>query len=181
MALTCPGLCDGLHRRANLVVEGPFDAGLVVHGSYTAVEVSDITGPVRIAATHGRATVLDTTGQLDATAGCVGFAGAHGRVTLSAEAEINLKMTAPQFTGTLLAWAQRLVRMLVPLGFMTPFEVIVSQREHFVCRAALSPVKQKRQGELYVFTHGLADGDRPALRLRSEAATVVIDTEGGRQ
>jgi hypothetical protein len=180
VALTCPRLYDGFHERGNLVVEGPSGAGLVVHGSYTMVEVRDITGPVRIAATHARARVLDTTGQVDATAGCVDFAGASGRVTLSAEMEINLKMTAPRFSGTLLAWAQRSVRVLVPPGFMTPFEVMVSRREHFVCRAPfLSQVKEKRQGELYVFTHGVADLDRSALHLRSEAATVVIDSIGG--
>jgi hypothetical protein len=180
VALTGPSLYDGFHSSGHLVVEGPSDAGVVIHGSYTSVEVRDIAGPVRIAATHARASVLDTTGQLDVTAGCVDFAGAGGRVTLSAEAEINLKMTALRFTGTLLAWAQRSVRMLVPPGFMMPFEVIVSRREHFVCRAGFfSQVKGKRQGELYVFTHGMADVDRSALHLRSESATVVIDTEGG--
>jgi hypothetical protein len=75
-----------------------------------AVEVRDMTGPVRIAATHARASILDTAGQVDATAGCVDFAGSCSRITLSAEAEINLKMTAPEFDGILLAWAQAPVK-----------------------------------------------------------------------
>jgi hypothetical protein len=180
VALTCPGLYDGLNRSGHLVVEGPSDAGVVIHGSYSSVDVRDLAGPVRIAATHARATVLDTTGQLDVTARCVDFAGAGGRVTLSADGEINLKMTAQRFTGTLLAWSQRAVRMLVPPGFMTPFEAVVSRREHFVCRAEFSSqVTLKRQGELYIFTHGTAAADRPPLHLRSESATVVIDTDGG--
>jgi len=182
VSLTGRGLDEGHHTRGDLVVEGPTDAGVVIHGSYTAVEVRDIAGPVRIAATHARASILETTGQLDVTAGVVDFAGASGRVTLSAEAEINLKMTARRFEGTLLAWGQRSVRMLVPPGFATPIEAMVSRRKDFVCRAEFSShVKRKRQGELYVFTHGVDNGGRPrgALHLRSEEATVVIDTPGG--
>jgi ferric-dicitrate binding protein FerR (iron transport regulator) len=56
--------------------------------------VRDLAGPVRIAATHARATVLNTCGQVDATAGVVDFAGSRGRVTLSTEAEIDLKIWA---------------------------------------------------------------------------------------
>lgn len=143
-----------------------------------------MAGPVRIAATHARASILDTAGQLDATAGVVDFAGSCGRVTLSAEAEINLKMTGSQFEGTLSAWAQRSVRMLVPPAFTTPIEVVVSRSEHFVCRAEFSSdVKQRRQGELYIFTHGAMNSGWPraVLHLRSEEATVVIDTASGEQ
>lgn len=182
LSLTGPGLYEGHHRRGDLVVQGPTDAGVVIHGSYTAVEVCDIAGPVRIAATHARATILETTGQLDATAGVIDFAGASGRVTFSAEAEINLKMTARRFEGTLVAWAQRSVRVLVPPGFVTPIQVVVSHRKDFVCRADFSSdVKQQRQGELYVFTRGVAKGGWPReiLHMRSEEATVVIDTQGG--
>jgi hypothetical protein len=168
---------DGLDARSELLVEAPHDASVVIHGSYAAVEVRDLAGPVRIAATHARATVLNTSGQVDATAGVVDFAGSCGRITLSAEAEINLKITAPQFDGAVLAWAQRSVRMLVPEGFSTPFKAIVGSRDDFVCRADFrSKVKQKRQGELYVYTYDLsADGRRNHLHLRSEASTVVID------
>jgi hypothetical protein len=184
VSVTGPVLYEGHHRRGDLVVEGPPDAGVVIHGSYTAVEVRDTAGPVRIAATHARATILDTAGQLDATAGLVDFAGSCGRVTLSAEAEINLKMTARRFEGTLSAWAQRSVRMLVPRGFTTPIEVVVSRSEDFVCRAEFSSdVKQRRQGELYIFTHGAVNSGWPraALHLCSEEATVVIDTASGKQ
>jgi hypothetical protein len=120
---------------------------------------------------------LNTTGQVDAAAGIVDFAGSRGRVTLSAEVEINLKITAPEFDGMVLTWAQRSVRMLVPAGFNTPFKAIVGSRDDFVCRADFrSKVKQNRQGELYVYTYDLsADGTRAHLHLRSEASTVVID------
>jgi hypothetical protein len=113
----------------------------------------------------------------------VDFAGSSGRVTLSAEAEINLKITATEFDGTVLAWAQRSVRMLVPEGFNTPFKAIVGSRDDFVCRADFrSKVKQHRQGELYVYTYDLrADGTRNHLHLRSEASTVIIDQIGEAQ
>jgi hypothetical protein len=177
VSLSRPDGFEGLDARSELLVEAPHDAGIVIHGSYAAVEVRDLGGPVRIAATHARATVLNTSGQVDATAGVVDFAGSRGRVTLSAEAEINLKITAPEFDGTVLAWAQRSVRMLVPAGFNTPFKAIVGSRDDFVCRADFrSKVKQNKQGELYVYTYDLsADGTRAHLHLRSEASTVVID------
>ena len=181
LELTGPGLYEGHDTRSELLVEAPRDAGVVIHGSYAAVEVRDLTGPVRIAATHARATILDTSGQVDATAGCVDFAGSCGRITLSAEAEINLKITAPEFHGTLVAWGQRSVRMLVPPEFSTPVEAVVGSRDDFVCRAQWrSKVKQSRLGELYVFTYGGSadDRSREGLHLRSEASTVVIDQVG---
>lgn len=177
VSLSRPHGFEGLDARSELLVEAPDDAGVVIHGSYAAVEVRDLAGPVRIAATHARATVLDTSGQVDVTAGVVDFAGSSGRVTLSAEAEINLKITAPEFAGTVQAWAQRSVRMLVPAGFDTPFKAIVGSGHDFVCRAGFgSKVKQTRQGELYTYSCGLnADGTRALVHLRSEASTVVID------
>jgi len=89
LALTTPGLYEGHHRRGDLVVEGPMDGGLVIHSSYTPVEVRDMAGPVRITATHARSKILDTTGQVDATAGAVDFAGSGGRVNKAA-AEVKI-------------------------------------------------------------------------------------------
>lgn len=178
VSLRGPNLYERRDARSELLVEAPADAGVVIHASYAAVEVRDMAGPVRIAATHARATILDTSGQVDAVAGCVDFCGSRGRVTLSAESEINLKMTRPMFDGTLVAWAQRPVRMLVPPEFTTPFEVMVRGRNNFVCRANFrSKVKQNRQGPLYVFTYGARDDDglSSGLHLRSDEAPVVID------
>jgi hypothetical protein len=118
----------------HLVVDAPADAPLVVHASYTAVQIRDMKGSVRVAATHARAMMLDTTGQVDAIAHVIDFAGSRGRVILSAEAEINLKLFNARFDGTLLAWAQRSVRMLVPPGFSTPSRAVVNWCEDFVCR-----------------------------------------------
>ena len=137
-----------------------------------------MNGPVRIAVTHARATVLDTRGRVDVTAGCIDFAGATGQVTLTAESEINLKVSTGRFDGTLLAWAQRSVRLLIPPDFRTPVEITVSTRHRFVCRADIGPkMAYRRHGELHVFTYGLnlSDSTRACLHLRSEQSTVLID------
>jgi hypothetical protein len=108
----------------------------------------------------------------------VDFAGSRGMVNLSAETEINLKMTAPRFDGALLAWAQRPVRLLVPPGFATPFQAVVNRPRNFVCRAGFcSKVKQNKNNGLYVFTYA-GDGSSAPERfhLRSEQSTVVVDT-----
>jgi len=176
VALTGPGL-EERHARAELIVKGPIDAGVTIHSSYSCVEVRDMGGPVRVAAAHARARLLDTTGPLDVTAGVVDFAGSSGQVVLTSESEINLKVRSRRFEGTLTAWAQRSVRLLVPSGFETPLEAIVSHRDDFVCRAPLGTRRwqHRKLGELHAFACGVEDGVPPVLRLRSEAAAVVID------
>ena len=81
--------------------------------------------------------------------------------------------------GTLVAWAQRSVRMLVPAGFLTPFQAIVSRRQDFVCRTEFSShVSYEQKGDLHYFTYAGDNSVRPdaVMHLRSEQATVVIDT-----
>ena len=43
-----------------------------------------------------------------------------GTVNLTAEAEVNLKLNAVRFNGSLVAWAQRSVRVLVQLMALKP-------------------------------------------------------------
>jgi hypothetical protein len=160
-----------------LLVDAPAGAPIVVHASFTAVRVYDMTAPVRVTATHARATILDTTGKVDASGFVVDFAGSAGTVKLSSEDEINLKLRAPRFEGSLMAWAQGPVRVLVPPSFQTPFQAIVNRPQDFVCRAGIcSKVTLEKQGTLCVFTYS-GDGSAPssALRFRSELQTVVID------
>jgi hypothetical protein len=45
--------------------------------------------------------ILDTTGKVDASGFVVDFAGSEATVKLSAEREINLKLRAPRFEGSL--------------------------------------------------------------------------------
>jgi hypothetical protein len=161
-----------------LIVEAPADAPITVHSSFAPVEVHDMTGPVRVTAIHARAKLLNVTGNVDATGFVVDFAGSKGSVVLSAEAEINLKLTSIAFQGALTAWAQRSVRVLIPSAFQTPFQAVVNRRQDFVCRTEFrAAVKREKKGGLYVFSYA-GDGSVPADRvhLRSEHGTVVIDT-----
>jgi hypothetical protein len=182
VSLKGPILSDKPQSKGLFVLDAPADAPIVIHGSYAAVEIRDMAGPVRVTATHARAKILGTTGQLDAAAFVIDFAGSRGRVNLSAEAGINLKMTAPRFEGTLLAWAQSPLRMLVPPGFTTPFQALVNRPQDFVCRADFcAKVKQEKKNGLYVFTYIGDGGSAPELvHLRSEQATVVIDNTKGK-
>lgn len=143
VSLNRRNLDRGQDAMSHFLLEAPTHMQMIVHASRAPVEVRDMSGPVRITASHARAKILETTGQVDADAFVIDFAGSRGRVSLSAETEINLKVTASKFEGTLSAWAQRPVRMLVPLGFVTPFKAIVKRSQDFVCRADLcSKVKQ---------------------------------------
>ncbi len=174
------GPVNGRQTMSSFLLEAPANTPTVIHASYAPVEVRDMSGPVRITASHARAKILGTTEQVDAEAFVIDYAGSRGKVTLSAEAEINLRMTACKFEGTLLAWAQRPVRMLVPFGFVTPFQAVVNRSQDFVCRADFcSNVKHERKNGLYVFTYA-GDGSAAPERvhLRSEQSTVVIDNVG---
>ena len=162
----------------SLIAEAPLDAAVTVHASFAPVEVRNMTGVVRVTAIHARAKVLNVAGNVDAASFVVDFAGATGPVILSAEAEINLKLTAAIFQGTLTAWAQCPVRVLVPRGFQTPFQAVVNRPQDFACRTEFSAnVKPEKNGSLYMFTYP-GDGSAPSegVHLRSEHATVVIDT-----
>ena len=177
ISVNSPPLGKSGHRRGSLLVDAPGDAPVVIHASYSAVEVRDMTGPVRVTATHARAKILDTTGRVDASAFVVDFAGSRGTVNLSAD-EINLKVTAPRFDGELLAWAQQPVRVFVPPGFIMPFQALVNRPQDFVCRADFfSKMTQEKKGGLYVFTY-TGDGNTApeAFHLRSEHSTVVVDS-----
>lgn len=178
VSLNGPGFGQQAGSIGQLNIDAPADAPFVVHVSFGAVEVRDMAGPARVTAMHGRARILDTVGKVDATGSVVDFAGSKGTVVLSAEAEINLKLNTTRFEGTLTAWAQRAVRVLVPQGFQTPFQAVVNRPQDFVCRTDFcSKVKQEKKDGLYVFTYA-GDGSAPPERmhLRSEQATVVIDT-----
>jgi hypothetical protein len=171
---------DTTHTRLTpntLLVDAPATAPIVVHASFTAVQVYDMTGPVRVTATHARASILDTTGKVDAAGFVVDFAGSKGTVKLSSERDINVKLRAPRFEGSLMAWAQGPVRVLVPPSFQTPFQAIVNRPQDFVCRADIcSKITLKKQGSLCIFTYS-GDGSTPpsALHFRSELETLVID------
>ena len=146
VSLNGPILSDHPQTKGLLLLDAPAEAPIVIHASFTPVKIRDMNGAVRVTSTHARATILDTTGQVDASAFVIDFAGSRGRVNLSAEAEINLKMRSARFEGTLIAWAQRPLRMLVPRGFVTPFQALVNRPQDFICRADFcAKVRQEKR------------------------------------
>jgi hypothetical protein len=166
------GLTGG---QSTLLLDAPSQAPVTVH-SDAAVEVHDMAGPIRISA-RGRATILNTSGLVDASAMIVDFAGSQGKVSLNAPWDINIKLTAQQFRGNLNAYAQRQVNVLFPPGFQTPIDVLVNSPKDFVCRAAFcSKIKRNRENSLYRFTYGDVEGAPDHISLRSEGAQVVLDT-----
>ena len=176
--LNAPAVYGMPQAGANLIVKAPADAPITVHASFSSVSAQNLNGPVRITAMHARATVLNTTGKVDAAGFVVDYAGSEGTVLLSAETEINLKITSPKFNGSLMAWAQGPVRVRVPAVFRSPFRVIVSRPKNFICRTEFAAsMHVERNGALYVFTYP-GDGSTPPenLHLRSEHASVIIDT-----
>lgn len=160
-------------------LEAPADAPLTVHGSYSAVTVRDMSGPVRVTATHARAQILNASGKVDADAGVVDYSGWKGDVMLSADSEIDLNLPADRFEGALSAMARREVRVLAPRGFQTPITAVVSRPQDFICRAEFCPnFRQEKRGGLYFYNYlGGSSGGTEWVSLQSEQSTVVIDND----
>ena len=70
------------------------------------------------------------------------------------------------------AWWAGPLRVLVPKGFETPFEVIVARRNEFICRAELCS-HMKQQGASFVYA-GDGKTDARQFVLRSDQ-TLMID------
>jgi len=163
--------------RGDLLAQVPRDAPLTVH-TIGAIELRNLNGPLRVSAVGGRATILNTTGTVDADGEIVDFAGAHGRVHLSSYSEIDIKLTGPRFLGSLSAYAQREVRVLVPRGFESPIEVMVENKKDLVCRAdfCVHMKLEKHPGALFFKKDaGSSAAALDRVWFRSDHSTVVID------
>ena len=99
VSLDGPTIDRMVRTGGDLIVDAPADAPTTVHASFTAVQVCDMNGPVRVTAIHARAKILNTTGRVDASGFVVDFVGSEGTVILSAEAEINVKFISTRFHG----------------------------------------------------------------------------------
>lgn len=163
------------HVLADLRIHVPADVPVILNGDYAALAVRGINAPVKLTTTHARITVLDTTGDVDATAshfGVVDFSASQGRVRLQAATEINIKFPLQRFDGTLEAVAERPLRVLLPPGFTSSFAAIVGNADDFVCRADIcGQVKKSKRDGRFVFTYGSGE---PQIRLRSLDGPVVI-------
>jgi hypothetical protein len=165
-----------LHRWSVLHVETPRDQPIVIHVN-APVRVRGMKAPLRVSASGARLTVLEHAGPLDAVAGLIDYSGSSGRVVLTADSEMNMKITDVRFDGSVEATGGGPVRVLIPIRFRTPFTAEVNRAEDFICRADIcSQVKREKQGTRFVFTFGGDGGAEPnRLQLRSAESTVVID------
>jgi hypothetical protein len=167
------GLSGG---ESTLLIDAPADAPVIVH-SWGAIEVHDVAGPVRVTATRGRAIVLNTSGLVDASAQIIDYASSKGEATLNADWEINIKLTAQDFSGHLNANAQQKVHAFFPAGFQTPMEVYVNRPSDFDCRTDFcTKMKKSRENSLYRFTYGELTKTRAPIHLRSETSQITLDT-----
>jgi hypothetical protein len=169
-----PGAVRG---HGDLLATVPGDAPLTVY-TIGAIELRSLSGPVRVTAVGGRATILNTTGTVRADGKIVDFAGARGHVMLSSDSEIDIKVTGPRFLGSLSAYGQREVRVLVPRRFESPIEVMIDSKNDLVCRADFcSRMKLDNRTGAYIFRKFADNSEAASDRVwfRSDHSTVVID------
>ena len=176
LSLSMPKFVQERPSTAFVQVQAPRETPITVNGDYAAMRVIGVDAPVHLSTTHARITLLDTTGDVDARAesGIIDFSGDRGHVRLYADWEINLNFTAQHFDGSLDAKAAQPIRVLLPSGFATAFEVIVQRKSDFACRADICDhvAFHKRDGKS-VFTYGSGD---PALHFTSLGGPVVVDS-----
>jgi hypothetical protein len=112
----------------------PSDLPVVVDGNYE-VEVERVAAPVTIRASEMFPRILETSGEVTADVRTLlTFAGHQGKVRLHSDNEIELRVTAQQFEGTLTADADSMW-VVLPDGFTTPFEVQAPAESDFTCHA----------------------------------------------
>jgi len=176
LSLSMPKFVQERPSTAFVQVQAPRETPITVNGDYAAMRVIGVDAPVHLSTTHARITLLDTTGDVDARAesGIIDFSGDRGHVRLYADWEINLNFTAQHFDGSLDAKAAQPIRVLLPSGFATAFEVIVQRKSDFACRADICDhvAFHNRDGKS-VFTFGSGD---PALHFTSLGGPVVVDS-----
>jgi hypothetical protein len=177
LTLAAPSYDSERPSRAELQIAAPKDLPLTADAAYAAIDLTGMTAPVKIRTTHARIKIMNTSGSVDAESaefGVVDFAGERGQVQLRSATEINLKLTATSFDGRLQASAKQSVRIILPDGFSTPFEVRVRKASNFICRAPLcGQVKHERRDDGEWISFGATDA---ALRFEASDGPVLIDS-----
>ena len=176
LSLSMPKFVQERPSTAFIQVQAPQETPITVNGEYAAMRVIGMNAPVHLSTTHARISLLDTTGNVDARAesGIIDFSGERGQVRLDADWEINLNFTARHFEGSLDARAAQPIRVLLPSGFASAFEVTVQRNSDFVCRADICDqiASHKREGKsVFVFGSGT-----PALHFVSLGGPVIVDS-----
>jgi hypothetical protein len=169
----------GVRCRSFLDILTPAGQGVVLTGGYSIVQFFAIRAPVTVVTSHCSLSFFDNSGAIDAISsngGSIALVGTEGRARLDADLDINLKVTATTFRGTLEAIANGTVRLLIPSAFTTGIEAQVRSNSLFVCRSGIrSQFRRSRHGGMRTF--GFGEG-RPQLRLVSRHGSVVIDEIG---
>lgn len=157
----------------------PCERAVMVRGVCSALRLSDLKGGVDVQNTHGRITLLNVGPAVSARVveGIVDYSGHEGAVRLYAGWEVNLNFTEPMFEGTLYATAEGPVRVLLPRGFLTAFEVSVARGAEFVCRADVGARMMRREENGRVL-HSFGE-EGPYIRLLSLKGPVVLDNSVG--
>lgn len=163
--------------RAELSINAPEELPVTVNGTYSYVEVRGINAPVNVRTSNARVRILRTSGKVDANAtgmGIIDFAANQGDVRLNADTELNLKLTAPVFNGSLSGSATQAVRVVLPDDFNTPFEAEVHKPSDFVCRAEFcKQIKHLHLKDKELFQFGPPNA---ALRFVSSHGQVIVDS-----
>lgn len=162
---------------AYLRIQAPRDAPVTISGA-SPISVYGMSAPVKVSTTHARLTVADTTGDVEADikpdSGIIDFFGNRGHVHLNADWELDLVISAQQFTGELEGTARGRIHVLLQPGFLSPFEAVVNHDSDFDCRASIcDQVRRADRGGKVAFTYGSRE---PVLRFASENGPVVIDS-----
>ena len=158
-------------------IQAPRDAPVTISGK-SPISVYGMSAPVKVSTTHARLTVADTTGDVEAdikpNSGIIDFFGNRGHVRLNADWELNLVISAQQFTGDLEGTARGRIHVLLQPGFISPFEAVVNHDSDFDCRASIcDQVRRADRGGKVAFTYGSGE---PVLRLVSANGPVVINS-----
>src|SRR5215467_11095839 len=163
--------------RAELYITAPKELPVTVDGSYSYVEVRGINAPVKVRTSNARVKILQTAGKVDADAtgmGIIDFVGSQGDVRLNADTELNLKLAAPVFDGSLSGTANQAIRVVLPDNFSTPFEAEVRKPADFVCRAEFcKQIKHQHLKDTELFQFGPPNA---ALRFTSNHGQVIVDS-----
>jgi len=155
MILKAPWLAIGdQETMGTLNIKAPASAPLFALGS---VRVRDMTGPLFVSAPAygGIATLIDTSGTVTASGASLNFAGSKGIVTLAGNQEINLKITAERFQGTIHARSVGPLHVYIPREFKTAFVVLVTPKKpSLTCHADICS-KLTQAGNAFTY---LGDG-----------------------
>jgi len=152
-------------------VMAPLARPLSVKSDHAAIDIFGITGPINVATAHGRVSVLESGPEVvvNAAAGgsilCSGKPG--GIISLTADGQITLRLTDPQFAGEIRAWARESIDVYVPNEFASAFRAEVPAADRLICDDITQARLKKVNG-----------GSRPSFQSGSDPLVRFVSLEG---